>query len=110
MPCLKSYLKLLFSGQLAIHTSGTLPIDVFKGYAENYGVMYPLQTFSKFSKINFKEIPIIIEASSTEELANIKKMASLLSARVIIANSDLRRQIHLAGVFASNFTNHMYVL
>lgn len=99
-----------FSGQLALHTSGTVPLDVFKGKTENYGVIYPLQTFSKFRKVNFTEIPVIIEASSPRDLSNIRNLASTLSSRVIIADSAMRRQIHLAGVFASNFSNHMFLL
>ena len=99
-----------FSGQLALHTSGTLPLDVFKGKTENYGVLYPLQTFSKFRKVNFTEIPLIIEASSPRDLTNIRNLAVSLSSKVIIVDSAMRRQIHLAGVFASNFSNHMFVL
>ena len=102
--------KVQFSGQLALHTSGTMPLDIFKGKTENYGVLYPLQTFSKFRKVNFKEIPLIIEASSPRDLVNIRQLAGLLSLKVIIADSVMRRKIHLAGVFASNFSNHMYLI
>ena len=102
--------RINFSGQLALHTSGTLSIDIFKGKAEFYGVLYPLQTLSKFRKVNMQEIPLLIEANSSKELSNLKLLAQAISARVMITDSLQRRKIHLAAIFASNFANHMYVI
>ena len=99
-----------FSGQLALHTSGSVPIDIFNGKAEYYGVLYPLQTLTKNRPVNMKEIPLLIEANSSKELANLKTLAKSISSKVILADSLQRRQIHLAAVFASNFVNHMYVI
>lgn len=102
--------KIQFSGQLALHTSGSLSMDIFKGKADHYGVLYPLQTFSKFRKVNFYEVPLFIEAGNPKDLANLQMFASSLGARTLHADSSQRRQIHLAAVFASNFVNHMYSL
>lgn len=102
--------KIEFSGQLALHTSGSLPMDIFKGKAEHYGVLYPLQTFSKFRHVNFYEIPLFIEAGNSKDLANLQMFASSLCARILHADSSQRRKIHLSAVFASNFVNHMYSL
>jgi predicted short-subunit dehydrogenase-like oxidoreductase (DUF2520 family) len=98
------------SGQLALHTSGSIPIDVFKGKADHYGVLYPLQTFSKLRNLNFQDVPIFIESNSPTDLTNLKMLASSIAAKVMLADSLQRRQIHLAAVFASNFVNHMYAL
>jgi predicted short-subunit dehydrogenase-like oxidoreductase (DUF2520 family) len=98
------------SGQLALHTSGTIPMEVFKGKADHYGVLYPLQTFSKFREIKFLDVPLFIEANSPTELSNLKMLASSIAAKVILADSLQRRQLHLSAVFASNFVNHMYAL
>ncbi len=100
--------KIEFSGQLALHTSGSLPIDIFKGKAEHYGVLYPLQTFSKFRKVNFYEVPLLIEAGNPKDLANLQMFASSLCARTLHTASSQRRKIHLSAMFASNFVNHMY--
>ena len=102
--------KINFSGQLALHVSGGLGMDVFKDKAENYGVMYPLQSFSKFRAINFQDVPLFIEANSPKNLANLKMLASTISAKVLLADSLQRRQLHLSAVFASNFVNHFYAL
>ena len=99
-----------FSGQLALHTSGSIPIEVFKGKAEHYGVLYPLQTFSKTRSVKFHEIPLFIEASSSRDLANLKMLAESLAANVYVADSMQRRQLHLSAVFANNFVNHFYSL
>ena len=98
------------SGQFALHTSGSIPMDVFKGKADHYGVLYPLQTFSKFRQIKFQEVPLFIEANSPKELSDLKMLASSISAKVILADSLQRRQLHLTAVFASNFVNHLYAL
>ncbi len=99
-----------FSGQLALHTSGSIPIEVFHGKAEYYGALYPLQTLTKNRTVNMKEVPLLIEANSSKDLSNLKTLAKAISSRVVIADSLQRRQIHLAAVFASNFVNHMYVV
>jgi predicted short-subunit dehydrogenase-like oxidoreductase (DUF2520 family) len=99
-----------FSGQLALHTSGSLPLDIFKGKAEHYGVLYPLQTFSKSRNVKFHEVPLFIEANSSKDLANLKMLAESISARVHLADSLQRRQLHLSAVFANNFVNHFYAL
>lgn len=99
-----------FSGQLALHTSGSMSLDVFKEKAEHYGVLYPLQTFSKSRSIKFHEVPLFIEASSARDLANLKMLAESISARVQVADSLQRRQLHLSAIFANNFVNHFYAL
>jgi predicted short-subunit dehydrogenase-like oxidoreductase (DUF2520 family) len=99
-----------FSGQLALHTSGSIPLDIFKGKAEHYGVIYPLQTFSKFRKVHFNEVPLFLEANSSKDLANLKMLASSLSANVFLADSVQRRQIHISAIFANNFVNHLYAV
>jgi predicted short-subunit dehydrogenase-like oxidoreductase (DUF2520 family) len=102
--------KVDISGQLALHTSGSISIDVFKDKADHYGVIYPLQTFSKSRQLHFQDIPLFIEANGPSQLANLKMLASSVAAKVILADSLQRRQLHLAAVFACNFVNHMYAL
>lgn len=93
--------------KLIIHTSGSVGIDVFYDYARNYGVVYPMQTFSKFKDINYGEIPFFIEANSNENELLLYNFLKKISPHVSVANSQQRCMIHLAAVFACNFTNHM---
>ena len=95
---------------LMVHTAGSIPMNVWEGHVWHYGVFYPMQTFSKQREVDFKEIPFFIEASSTEDAAFLKAIASTLSNRVYDADSEQRKSLHLAAVFTCNFTNHMYAL
>jgi YrbI family 3-deoxy-D-manno-octulosonate 8-phosphate phosphatase len=95
---------------LWIHTAGGLPMDIFKGHAERYGVLYPLQTFSKNRETDFGQAPCFIEACSPEEEAGLRAIAGRLSGRVQTLSSEKRKHLHLAAVFACNFSNHMYAL
>lgn len=95
---------------LMVHTAGSLPMSVWEGKVEHYGVFYPMQTFSKQREVSFKEIPFFIEASTPADTELLKSVAGTLSGRVYEATSDQRKSLHLAAVFACNFTNHMYAL
>ena len=93
-----------------VHTAGSIPMDVWKGRVPRYGVFYPMQTFSKQREVDFTDIPIFIEACSEEGEQFLMDIASSLSAKVCKATSAQRRCLHLAAVFACNFSNHMYAL
>ena len=93
-----------------VHTAGSIPMIVFEGYAKNYGVFYPLQTFSKSKIVDFKLIPICIEASSLAIESVLLELANSVSKKNYLLSSEQRMQLHLSAVFASNFTNRMYAI
>jgi predicted short-subunit dehydrogenase-like oxidoreductase (DUF2520 family) len=95
---------------LFVHTAGSIPMDIWKGQAEYYGVVYPMQTFSKQIEVDFSEIPIFIEASDEEVHDKLKAIVLTLSKKIYDASSEQRKILHLAAVFTCNFTNHMYAL
>ena len=64
---------------LFLHTAGSIPMSVFQDHALQYGVLYPMQTFSKNRLVNFREIPCFIEASSPSALATIRTLAESIS-------------------------------
>jgi len=97
-----------FGNGLVVHTAGSLPMEILADYTQNYGVFYPLQTFSKHRTVDFSKVPFFIEASSSESLNTLNVLASCLSEKVIPASSDQRKQLHLAAVFANNFVNYLY--
>jgi len=99
--------KIPFTNQLVVHTSGSSDISVIDS-KNRQGVLYPLQTFSKTKKINFRNIPICIETAKISDLIILKKLAGILSNKVYMINSEQRRSMHVAAVFSSNFVNHMY--
>lgn len=95
---------------LFVHTAGSMSMDVWKDNARRYGVLYPMQTFSKQRTVDFASVSFFVEASGAEELAMLKSLASSLSPKVYEATSAQRTYLHMAAVFACNFTNHMYAL
>ena len=95
---------------LFVHTAGSIPMDIWKGKTLNYGVFYPMQTFSKQHEVDFKEVSFFIEANTLENTQTLKSIAYSLSPKVYEADSKQRKLLHLAAVFACNFTNHMYTL
>lgn len=96
---------------ILLHTSGSQPLDELQFSATpNIGVFYPLQTFSKQKKIDFKNIPVFIETSNEETEVVVKKIAESISNQVIKITSHDRKALHVAAIFASNFTNHMLAI
>lgn len=93
-----------------VHTAGSVPMDVFKGHAIRYGVVYPMQTFSKKREVDFAVIPVFVEASDEDTLNTLEEMSKSVSGDVRILDSPSRRYLHLAAVFACNFANHCYAL
>lgn len=95
---------------LFVHTAGSMPMDVWRGYALRYGVLYPMQTFSKSRDMDFTTVSFFIEANNQADAELLKMMAGTLGPKVYEATSEQRMYLHMAAVFACNFTNHMYAL
>jgi len=95
---------------LVVHTSGTTDIKVLSSEVGSAGVFYPLQTFSKSKAVDFKTIPICLEASDPHQLKLLTQLAEKLSGKVYVMDGAKRKVLHLAAVFACNFTNHLYAL
>ncbi len=93
----------------AFHTAGSVPATVLRGF-DHYGVIYPMQTFSKERHVDFARIPFFIEGNDNAALSVARAIASAVSKHVTVMDSDRRRQLHLAAVFACNFANHCYTL
>ncbi|MGI6073449.1 MAG: Rossmann-like and DUF2520 domain-containing protein [Fermentimonas sp.] len=103
------------SGILA-HTAGSVPIEVFKygnewcGKSSGYGVMYPLQTFSKNRRIDLKDVPFFLESSDSATMDNLKMLCAGISNNINVLDSESRKYVHLSAVFANNFSNHMFTI
>lgn len=101
--------QLQVTNKIVAHTSGSIDIKALKNSSKNYGVFYPLQTFSKNKKVDFKTVPICLEANNTDTFNVLSNLAQI-STNVQSISSKQRKSIHLAAVFACNFSNHMYAI
>lgn len=90
-----------------VHTSGSLPVSELKNKSRK-GVFYMLQSFSKEKEVDFSKVPFCIEAQNTKDLNTLKKIAETLSENIYEIDSKQRQYLHVAAVFANNFTNHMF--
>ncbi len=97
-------------GALFLHTAGSMPLSLFEGHARHYGVLYPMQTFSKERIVDFSRIPVFVEASDDVALQQVTELACSVSGHVRQLSTEHRRYLHLAAVFACNFANHCYAL
>lgn len=99
-----------FGKALWLHTSGSMPLSVFEPYTQRCGVFYPLQTFSRQRVLSFAHIPFCLEAGCAEDLPLMRSLALQLSDDVREMSSAQRQNLHVAAVFACNFTNSLYAM
>ena len=91
-----------------VHCSGMMGLDVIP--AERKAVFYPLQTFSEHFDVDWTNTPIIITSLHNDIIADLETLARKISLAVYIMSDEEKSQIHLAAVFANNFSNHMLTL
>lgn len=102
--------RLPASDAVTAHTSGATPLSAIADIHTRCGVFYPLQTFSKDTELEYSDIPFLIEGSDAATTSLLSEVASLISRDVREADSEMRQKIHVASVFACNFTNHLWTL
>ena len=113
----------------AVHTSGSLSQNILSPYSNKFGVLYPYQTITKkgegrkekgeTSHSNFEEVdgeagrgslyvPVCIEGCDPNFTTALFLWASTIFEVVHKIDEQQRFAMHLAAVFANNFTNAMY--
>lgn len=92
--------------KIIVHTSGSVPMDVFKKSTPNYGVLYPLQTIIKERNIDISNIPFFVTASNKATVDVLMQFARSFTNFVEEITDEKRLILHLAAVFASNFVNY----
>lgn len=96
-------------GKFVVHTAGAVSVDVLSQCSDHYGVMYPLQTLSRFIDY-IPEMPLLVEANTEENTEILMDFAMSLSTNVSKANGAERLSYHIAAIFAGNYANHMFAL
>lgn len=98
-----------FKLPLAFTTSGTVSCQCLKDYAEQHGVIYPLQTFTKSQDMRKLEVPLCLESDFAGEHKTLMwELARELSPTCYEVSEAQRAKMHVAAVFACNFSNAMY--
>ena len=94
---------------IVAHTAGSVSMEALESYPRR-AVFYPFQGFTAGRRIDFRQVPLLLEAADEATLGELEQIARMLSERVYRANAEQRGYVHLAGVFCCNFTNAMYGL
>jgi predicted short-subunit dehydrogenase-like oxidoreductase (DUF2520 family) len=94
---------------MVVHTAGAVSVHALQKVSRNYGVLYPLQSLSK-KMVAYSNIPLLVDGNTIEDKTLIADFAATLSGKVAYANDEERLKLHVAGVWANNFTNHMYTI
>lgn len=102
--------SVLPKNKIIAHTSGATSSQVFQPFFENYGVFYPLQTFSKERKADFEKLPICIDGSSETTKNQLLALAKTICPNVYPIDDKQRSVLHVAAVFANNFTNYLIAI
>lgn len=90
-----------------VHTAGAQDISILP--FNSAGILYPLQSLRKEREI-LPEIPFLIEANNQDTETMLLNLAGAISGFVKRTNFQERQRLHLAAVFVSNFTNHLYAI
>ncbi len=94
---------------IILHSSGSKSSKLLKGVTAHYGVLYPLQSFTKKGTVDLPEVPIFTTANSKAAKTVVKQLASDLSKHVISLSDKKRKELHLAAVVCNNFVHHLFV-
>jgi predicted short-subunit dehydrogenase-like oxidoreductase (DUF2520 family) len=101
--------SLALGNKIVVHTAGSVMKNILLPVSPNFGVFYPLQTMRKEIS-GALNIPLLIDASSSDVLKVIADIAGAISNQVYKADDEMRRKLHLAATMINNFSNHLYVL
>ena len=99
--------QLPLEGKLVVHTSGSASLDQLDS-KNRRGVFYPLQTFTKNKSVDFSTVPICLESEHKDDYRILETLGYALANSVYRIDSAQRKSLHVAAVFVSNFTNHLY--
>ena len=92
---------------IIVHTAGSVSMEILAPKQLHYGVLYPLQSFSNNRNIYLQNSPFLLEANNSDTEIALMHFARRISNNVTVMSYDERLTIHIAAVFACNFTNHM---
>lgn len=95
---------------VVLHTAGSLDQEVLLSAGQHVGVLYPFQTFSLERIVDFKQVPLMLSWTTPHAQSIIEALAQALGGPTYILTDTQRRYLHMAAVFACNFTNHCYKL
>lgn len=97
-----------FSDMMLVHCSGMASVDVMP--SEHRGVLWPVYSIARDVYETVRPIPIVWEGNTAHGRYLLQTLATALSPVTQEATLEQRQHLHLAAVFANNFTNHLLTI
>ena len=98
-----------FPDALILHTAGSVPMNALRECgAKKYGVLYPMQTVNKNNVVPLDDVTTFVEGCDEAVALQVELLARTISNKVVYATSEQRSYLHVAAVFACNFSNAVY--
>ena len=94
--------------KMVVHTSGVNPSTILSPFFTHHGIFYPLQSFSKEKEVRFEDIPICVYSNNAQVEKLLLTLGNKLSNKVCVIDDAQRKVLHIAAVFANNFTNYLF--
>ena len=101
--------KIISTDKLIAHSSGINSPEIIDEAFVKRGLFYPLQSFSRSKEPDWTNIPVFIEGDP-ETQKNLRALADTISHEVFIMDETIRTHLHLASVFANNFSNYNLIV
>ena len=98
------------SKTILIHTAGASSIAILQASAKHYGSFWPIYSIVQTHTSLPKDIPIAIEGNNLDTQNALLELAKSFSNNAFAASEKQRNTLHLAAVFANNFTNHLLAI
>ena len=102
--------QLRIGDKIIAHTSGIKSRELLKEAGGNYGIFYPFVSMTKETTVDFGKALVMIEGSNQRTSETLLSLAQSISDNVKPVDESQRQSLHLAAVFANNFTNHLYTV
>lgn len=93
--------------QICLHTSGSVPANVFDSLCSRYGCMWPLQTLKKGIVPLFQDYPLFVTASDSQTENSLLEMGNDFEHLCMPVTDSQKASLHLAAVMTGNFINHL---
>ncbi len=93
--------------QLIAHSSGIHAVDIQSKVHTQCGYIYPFLSLTKGIETT-TEIPIVVNGSTEYAQSKLFSLAKDISPTTTVINDDQKKQLHITGVIANNFVNHLW--
>ncbi len=90
---------------IVAHTAGAVPTRYAGSPHRRNAVLYPFTSMTRKAPLRRADFPILVSAEQSADRSVLLDLAHHLTGNAFLADDSQRLRVHIAGVFANNFTN-----